>query len=95
MNAVIHYGTVTRIIPLDDNIIQYEESKIVSGEATKQTTVFQQSLFVKNEQEALAEFLKLLDDARTGAIKDPGIQCFTDATGTIARIEKTWSIQKI
>lgn len=85
------YGTITRSIHTQDGIIIQHEERIVNTSTVYEQTTYCESVMVKNEQQALAEFLKLLDDHKAGKNTDFGIQCHAK-DGIIHRVEKSWTV---
>jgi hypothetical protein len=80
---------------MSHTILQYGSvvttQKIVDGSTAHLVTEYHQSQFVKDEQQALAEFLVLLDRHKSGEIDDFGMAChFTNGK---LRLEKSWKVE--
>lgn len=88
----MRYGLITRVTETDDNITVTTEERIVESAVTKQHTTYTESVIVKNEAEALAAFLQLMDNHKASKVTDFGVRCYADVNGRIHRIEKLWKV---
>lgn len=82
-------------ITSDSGVTYVAEEGIVNWSTVKKREVYTETVYVKDEQEALAEFLKLLDRKKTGEVKEVGMMTISDDDGHIKRIEKTWIIENL
>lgn len=80
------------VITRDGDMLSKHEEKIMDYNTVHSMTAYVESVKVKNEQQALAEFLTLLDRYKAGEISNPGIQLFCDPAGQVFRVEKSWIV---
>lgn len=88
---IFQFGSIIQELEFND-LTETQEEKIVNGSITSKRTTYRQSIRVKNDSHALAEFLKLCDEHKAGNITSYGVQCYSDQDGKIVRIEKSWSV---
>lgn len=88
----MRYGLHTSITAADDGTIVQAEEKFFDFKTIVRIDRYSQSIRVKDDQEALAHFLSLMDKHKAGEVADYGVQCFSDRDGQVSRIEKTWAI---
>ena len=90
----IAFGQQT-IITIDGAVITKHQENITNYNTVKSITSFTESTKVSNAQQALAEFLKLMDRYSTGDIMSPGIQLLEDKLGNLDRVETSWIIPNL
>jgi hypothetical protein len=85
----IKYGKKVVIRKAGD-ALQIEEENYFNFATMKQTTLYTETVKVKDEKALLAEFLTMLDQYASGDIDLPGIQLLRDSRTGQLRAEKTW-----
>lgn len=80
------------VITNTGDMITRHENNISNFNTIHSQTVYIESVRVKNDQQAHAEFLTLLDRHKAGEIADPGIQLFDGPNGQVHRVEKSWTV---
>ncbi len=79
-------------ITTDGTVTSALEQKYANFAEVKRRSVYTETVKVGSTEQALAEFLKLLDRNKGGSVEDIGIFCVTDKDGAIIRVEKTWVV---
>jgi hypothetical protein len=89
MSGPILYGSKT-VITAAGGMVQIDEEKYNDGDTVIRRTRYTESVKIKNEKTALAEFLILMDKYKAGEITDFSVECITGREGKIIRLEKSW-----
>lgn len=82
-------------ITSDGMITSVTERNVVNWSEVRKREVYNETVHVRDEKEALAEFLKLLDRKKAGEVKDIGVLTISDEDGRIKRVEKTWIVEDL
>lgn len=77
----------------DGEVIKQTEETFVNYHTLHKIERYNESLLLKNEDEALAVFLKLMEDRKKGLVNDYGVLCYSDKDSQrLKRVEKIWTI---
>jgi hypothetical protein len=85
----ILFGSKT-VITQSGAMLEIAEEKYHDGETVVRRTRYAESVKIKDEKTALAEFLILMDKYRSGEITDFSVECITGRDGKLIRLEKSW-----
>lgn len=86
------YGTIQTVAIHDAGLLIIQEEKMHNSLTVVHETRYSEPIIIKDTNEALSHFLKLLDRYNDGEITNFGIDCITDKTGKLIRITKKWTI---
>lgn len=87
---MMQYGSRTTVTQTPSGVLVSTEEKFFDWEMVKQVVWNTESVKVKSEKQALAQFLLLLDRYKTGEISDFAINCVSGRDGQLMRVEKSW-----
>lgn len=90
----MRYGKQTVMMQVGSAVLS-EEHTYYEGAIAKSVTKYNESMRVKGQEQALTEFLKLLDAHKAGELLGFGVTCHTDKDGKINRIEKMWIVPNL
>lgn len=88
----MRYGKSTTIEAGPGGLVIATEEKFYDWSTVHKVTRYVESVKVKDDKHALAEFLKLMDQHKSGEISDFAIECITGKDGQLLRIEKAWTV---
>lgn len=86
------YGGIQTVQLHDTGLIIIHEEKFHETRTVVHETRYTEPILIKDTNEALSHFLKLLDKHNDGEITDFGMRCITDKQGKLIRAEKHWTI---
>jgi hypothetical protein len=80
------------VITREGEIMKAATKTFVKFDTLHQIDRYRESIKVSSADDALAHFLKLMDDYKQGNINDFGVVCYSDKQGNINRIDKVWAV---
>lgn len=89
------YGKQVVMAVIGDNIIEQSEEQFVNWGTVRKLVRNTETIKVRSTDEALAEFLKLMDLHKSGEARDIGIHCKVDGENNFMLVEKTWVVQDV
>lgn len=91
MSQPLGYGrqiTLSR----DNEVVKVHEKLFTNFETTKNVCLYTQTVRVRSQSAALAEFLVLQDRAKVEDIHNIGMVVIEDKDGSVCRVELTWQV---
>jgi hypothetical protein len=76
-------------------IVEQSEAQFVNWGTVRKLVKNTETIKVKNADQVMAEFLKLLDLHKSGQARDIGIFCKVDPDNSFTLVEKTWIVQDL
>lgn len=78
------------VFETDGQRLSISEAVIAHKAVVKRSTQTFETIHVKDENEILGHFLKLLDRQKAGEVENVGIQCLRNPQTGMLRIEQSW-----
>lgn len=91
MPSPIRYGRQL-VIAEDEGVMTMTEEVFANFQPVKQTTIYTETVHIKDDQEILGHFLQMLDRQKRGEIDCIGLQVLRNKQTGTPRIEKTWIV---
>lgn len=91
----MRYGKQVSMGLVSGAIIEVKEEQFVNWGTVRRLVRNTETIKVKSTDEALAEFLRLMDMHKSGEARDIGIHCKVDADNNFMLVEKTWVVQDL